>query len=459
MDLTRKLAEFASALTFDDIPEPIVTRLKLSLLDGIGVMAGAVAFLEEKGDRTLSRLLELDGEPGPAALIGMGRTASPRTAALVNGTLSEVLDFSDCVLTVRNHPGAPVIPGLLAAAGTRPTGGRELLTAMAAGYEVFTRVCQAIQPSHWYRGFQCTGTIGACGAAVAAARLGGADADEMAAALGIAGFMMPVSNGDNVFRGHSVKPVHGGAAAMAGYAAAMLARAGFRSGPLEGEPPRHHGPLAIVADAVDAAPALQGLGEDWRIAELAYKPYPIGLLNIGAVELGAALSRNGAVDPDAITRISIRTYRDAVHFVTKYTTVESGFIDCYLSLPYCLAAALIDGDFWLDQLEDARLRDPKVHELAARIEVVEDEAMTRRYPHEWPIALVIERRDGPPVEAAVDAVAWSPRRPPVWEGIVGKFDRLTGTVYGSERGARIAALVRDIERQPDVGELLDLARG
>src|SRR5262249_29180611 len=157
-----------------------------------------------------------------------------------NGTLSEVLDFSDCILTARNHPGATIIPALLAVAEERHTDGRSVIAAMMSAYEVHTRICHAIQPSHWYRGFQCTGTIGTAGAAVAAARVLGLDADGIADAMGISGFIMPVSNGDNVFRGHSVKPVHGGQGATCGVSAALMAASGFSAGPLEGEPPRYH---------------------------------------------------------------------------------------------------------------------------------------------------------------------------------------------------------------------------
>ena len=70
----------------------------------------------------------------------------------------------------------------------------------------------------------------------------------MAAALGISGFIIPVSNGDNVFKGHSIKPIHGGQPALCGISSAYLAKAGYKSGPLEGEPPRYHAPLFILGE-------------------------------------------------------------------------------------------------------------------------------------------------------------------------------------------------------------------
>jgi 2-methylcitrate dehydratase PrpD len=422
-------------------------------------MAGAVAFLRHQNDSILPRFLELSQARGTCALVGMDGAVPAYIAGLINGTLSEVLDFSDCVLLVRNHPGAPVVPAALAVANLRPTDGRGLLTAMAVAYEVFTRICQAIQPDHWYRGFQCTGTIGCCGAATAAAKLYGADAETMYGAIGVAGSMMPVSNGDNIFRGHSVKPLHAGAAAANGITAAMLALAGMRAGPLEGQPPRFHGPLPIVSDKVDTALALDGLGTNWRIEELAYKPFPIGLLNIGPVEICRKMAKRRRLRLDDVATIRVRTYKDAAHFVTKYTSTESDYIDCYLSLPYCVAVTLMDGDLWLEQLERERISDPEVHEIARKVVVEEDPAMTARYPNEWPVEIVVVLNDGSVLKDRVDAVMWSPRRPPTWDKLVEKFHRLVSDFLGTARTARIVEQVARIETLADTGELFSLIAG
>ena len=120
------------------------------------------------------------------------------------------------------------------------------LAAVVAGYEVACRLGMATQPAHWYSGFQATGTYNTCGAAAAAGRLLGFGIEDMVAALSIAGFVLPISNGDNIFKGHSAKPIHGGQSATSGVSAAYLAHAGYRAGPLEGEAPRYHAPLRIL---------------------------------------------------------------------------------------------------------------------------------------------------------------------------------------------------------------------
>jgi 2-methylcitrate dehydratase PrpD len=456
--LTRALADFAVSLDYARLPEAVRLRARMSLLDGLAIMLGAVAFARHTGDRRLENYIDLTGTPGPATAIGHGRRLPPLVAAFVNGTLSEVLDFSDCILTARNHPGATILPSVLALIENRTVSGQALVAAMMAAYEVHTRICHAIQPSHWWRGFQCTGTIGTCGAAVGAAHVLGLDAARMADALGASGFVMPVSNGDNVFRGHSIKPVHGGQAATAGLSAAFLAAAGFSAGPLEGEPPRHHAALRLLADAIDDERALADLGSDWRCLELAYKPYPIGLLNIGPVEICLDVYHNEKLHGDDIERIEVITYKEAAHFVGKFTTPESSYIDCYLSLPYCVAVSLYDGVLGVKQLEDERVRDPKVHDLARRVVLTEDPAMSARYPHEWPVAITFHTSRGSTFSRRVDAVRWSPRRPPAWDDLVAKFMGLAEPVIGRARAERTIDFVGTIDAAEDAAPLMALVR-
>lgn len=457
--MTRRLAEFAVKVNYDMLPETVRLRARMSLLDGLAIMIGAVGFARHTGDRLLENYMELAGMPGGATAIGYGRRLAPMLAAFVNGTSSEVLDFSDCILTARNHPGATILPAALALVEGRKVSGKTFITAMMTAYEVHTRIGHAIQPSHWFRGFQCTGTIGTSGAAVAAALLLGLDAKGMADALGASGFIMPVSNGDNVFRGHSIKPIHGGQGASAGLSAALLAAAGFSAGPLEGEPPRYHAALRLMSDGVvDEKRSIADMGTDWRCLELAYKPYPIGLLNIGPVELCIEMVLQDKVDADTIERIEVLTYKEAAHFVGKYTTTESSYIDCYLSLPYCIAVSLYDGMLGVEQLEAHRVRDPKVHDLARRTSFAEDPEMSKRYPHEWPVAITLHLRGGGRVSRRVDEVKWSPRRPPSWDELIEKFLPLAEPVIGKERSARTIEFVAGLDQAADMAPLMDLVR-
>ena len=186
------------------------------------------------------------------------------------------------------------------------------MAAVVAGYEVGCRLGKANQPAHWYAGFQITGTYNTCGAAASAGRLLGLDSEEMYAALGISGFIIPVSNGDNVFKGHSIKPIHGGQPAMCGISAAYLAQAGYQAGAARGRAaalPR----AALHPRQSGAGPGGGRPGHRRALAslEVGFKPYPVGLFNIGPVEACLAMLDEAPIDVGRIESVQIETYHDA----------------------------------------------------------------------------------------------------------------------------------------------------
>ena len=382
INVTQQLAELSAGLNHDALPEEVRYRTRLFVLDGISVMLGAVDFAKANQDRCLETYMDMMAPPGDCTVVGTGRTTTPMMAAFANGCMSEVLDCQDTNIDCRIHNGAAIIPAALGMGEVTDASGADVMAATVAGYEVGCRLAKANQPEHWYSGFQITGTYNTCGAAATAGRLLGFDAETMNAALGISGFIIPVSNGDNVFKGHSIKPIHGGQPALCGISSAYLAKAGYKSGPLEGEPPRYHAPLFILGQPnPDLEEAVRGIGSHWHSLEVGFKPYPVGLFNIGPVEVCLTMMKEAPIDVAAVESIKIETYHDARKFTgEKYTTTSSNFVDAHLSMPCSVALTLMDGEMTPRQLTAERLKDPAVHEFAARVKVIEVEAMNRMYP-------------------------------------------------------------------------------
>ena len=458
MSVTKQLAEFTAALDHDQLSEDVCARARLFVLDGLGIMLGAVAFARRDGDRCLENYLELAAPAGPVTVVGSGRTTTPMMAAFANGTLSEVLDCQDTNITARIHNGAAIVPATLAVGEDLGSPGRDVMAALVAGYEIGARLGLATQPDHWYSGFQITGTYNTCGAAASAGRLMGFGAEDMAAALGISGYIIPISNGDNVFKGHSIKPIHGGQPATSGISAAYLAQSGYRAGPLEGEPPRYHSPLHILGcDNPNLDEAVRGLGEVWNVLEVGFKPYPVGLFIIGPVEICLDLMAEAPIDPAAIDTVAVRTYHDAWNFTgEKYTTTDSNYVDAHLSMPYIVAVTLTDGKMTSAQLSRDRLSDPAVHALAARVTVVEVDEMNAMYPHEWPVEVEVRLKDGTARKRRIDQVKWSPRRPPPWDEVAEKFIAMGEPVIGAERAKQAIDFVAALDDAPSVAPLMKL---
>src|SRR5437764_12208147 len=224
-DLTRALAERASAVTYDSLPEPVRGLARQCVLDYYGVaLAGAD---DPLAAILLDELTEAGGAP-QAGVIGHKVRVPALSAALVNGAIGHALGYADGNLAMPGHPSVAILPGLLALAEERRSSGREVIAAFVAGYETACRVGMAMRPGHYGRGFHATGTVGAFGAAAACARLLGLDADATAQALGIAGTQ---AAGLKSQFGTMCKPFHAGKAAQNGLLAARLAARGFSSRP------------------------------------------------------------------------------------------------------------------------------------------------------------------------------------------------------------------------------------
>jgi 2-methylcitrate dehydratase PrpD len=192
LELTSRLAAFAAGLDPTSLPREVSERTKRLVLDLCGIALRARHDAESTpallaAVRRLG-LLRAEGLRGNgASVIGDADTWSPAAAALVNGTLAHSLDFDDTHARGSIHPSAPVVPAAFAAAEIDRASGADLLAGIVAGYEVLIRLSIALDPAaHYDRGFHPTATCGAFGAAAAAARVLGLDADGIACAFGIA---------------------------------------------------------------------------------------------------------------------------------------------------------------------------------------------------------------------------------------------------------------------------------
>ena len=361
-------------------------------------------------------------------------------------------------MSARVHSGSGTVPAVLAAAEWRHSTGEEMVRAMAVGYEVGARVGVAIQPSHWHEGFQATGTIGAIGAAAAVGSLLGFGPSQMANVLGVAGYILAISNGDGVFHGYTIKPVHGGMAAQAGIQAALLVESGYEAGPLEGLEPRKHGFMNIASEDVRPERLTEGLGSTWESSACSQKLYPVGLLIVGPVQVTLDLVNRHEISADQVESVLVTSYSETLHFVGRhYTTTKSTYVDAHLSLPYAVAVAIADAEYGWRQQSSGRIADPAVHDLASRVTVDVDESMDETYPDDWPVRVEITLKDGRKVADRLDKVTGCPNRPMTDAELCGKFVGNVEGVIGADRaeGARDTFMeLESLGSAPEIVELL-----
>ncbi len=225
LPVTQIIANFAAAPVDRSAAAEAAEVARLSLLDWIAI---AVAGRDEPVAKIVRDLVAGEGGTPEAAVIGHGADLPARAAALSNGATSHALDYDDTHFVYLGHPTVAVMPAALALAQKLGSSGPAFLDAALVGLETACRIGEWLGRGHYQHGFHQTATSGSFGAAVAAARLLGLDAERTCHALGIAATK---ASGLKSQFGTMGKPYHAGLAAANGVEAALLAQAGFVSRP------------------------------------------------------------------------------------------------------------------------------------------------------------------------------------------------------------------------------------
>jgi 2-methylcitrate dehydratase PrpD len=453
--VTDRLAGFCAGLALDSLPADVVERTKLCVLDSIGtIVAGATTDLGRGVFRAATRF----EATGAASVLGMAARTSPPAAALVNGTLSEVFELQDGWRFGNNHP-CVVIPAALAVGEWKGASGSDFLAAVVAGYEVTNRLAWAVHPRHLARGYLPTGTAGTCGSTATAGRLLGFDPQRMADALGVAGFLLPVSTAENLWVGYSAKPLHSGWAAKAGIEAALLAEEGFSGCPIEGSPQRGHGFLEITTGDVEFGRILDRLGEHFTVRDVYFKIFPACRHVHGTAQAALDIAQGERFAPEDIERVRVFTYELSASLLDRYTDAESSMIAAQFSIPYVAAAALADRALGTAQFADRRIHDETILALSRKIDVVADPAITAVYPQVTPTRVEVTLRDGRVLRSQVDMPKGDPRMPLDEATLMAKFEELAGMAWQADKVDRVRDAVMQIERFADMRDFVAVLEG
>ena len=391
-------------------------------------------------------LLDADGS-GTARLLPDGHPAAVRTAALINGAASHAGELDDIYRDGIYHPGSPTIAAALALAQHRDASGRDLLRAIAVGYEIGDRVALAVNPRH-YTYWHTTGTVGTLGAAAAAADLLGLDGPRFAHALATATTM--AAGLQQAFRSDAMsKPLHAGHAAEAGLLASLAAAHGYT------------GALDVLEGPVGFGVAMAG-SPDWSTA-LAQPERPLGITvatvknhsccghTFAAVDAGLELRARG-IRAEDIESVEVRTAITAARVagnVHPLTPFEAKF-----SVSYCVAAALVLGSVRLRAFQPAALGDPLLSAVERRVKVLPDAAMEKAFPGQRRAIVTVVDREGDRYQSVRDTRKGDPDDPLTDSELADKYDDLTGPVVGPDAADRLAtqlwrlaglASVRDLE--------------
>lgn len=455
MSLSRELARHAAALAVDTLPAEVVAEAKRRLLDFVA--ATAPAFDREAPARIATGYATRAGGAAEATVLTVGDRAPAPLAAFANGVAGSCLEIDDDHSARVGHVGTPTVPAALAAAELAGASGADLLAAVVAGYETYVRTARAVRPGALLsKGFQPSGTNGAFGAAAAAARALGLQAEQVAHALGLAGCQ---SAGliEGTADGAWSKRFNPGWAAHSGVSAALLADAGFTGAPriLEG---RHGWLHAYAGDAGDAGPVLDGLGERFEILGAVTKPYACSRYCHSAIDAALAL-RDAIGSPADVESVTVHTFAHGLPFVAEPAEVKAAprtVVDAQFSLPFAVAVAIVDGAALLAQFTPDSIARTAVRAIAARTTVVVDPELDALYPKQYPARVEVRLRGGRLLAREVRVPTGDPGNELDDARFTDRFTELAALAYPRSQVAEILHAVSTLDKLDDVRDLTRL---
>ena len=359
LGFTQRLARFASASTFGDLPPEVVDISKNMMIDAAAVgLAGAA---QPEGRALIAFVQEMRGN-GKCTIIWQGLRTTPVNAALANGTVVRLLDFDDEIAGRDTHPSSVVFPVVMALGEMNGDHGQEVLNAFALGCEVTSNLALSGRPSEeattanedrvWHR----EGVAATIGAAVAASRLLGLGQEQTENAIGMA------NEGAGGIHANSASPsaaLQYGRAAMNGITAALLAQRGFAdSGPRTEAPPIE-----------DEDGFFRRLANPYHVVQpgVTFKVYPCHSASHTSIEAVLQLTQQYRIEPGQIESVKVRL-DPSMSRALPFHHPQSAW-EAKRSLEYSVAAALLSGQPLLEQYTDNAVQSPEIEQMMRRVAV------------------------------------------------------------------------------------------
>ncbi len=451
--ITAKMARWAADLKFEHIGGNAVHEARRYLLDSLGCAFGGLR--QEDAEIALDVLEEIGGK-GNATIFGTGKKTDPVTASLANALMVRVMDYNDIYWQQDPSHPSDIIPAAIACGERAGGNGKDLVVGIVLGHEFEMRFCEAAFPGIRERGWHHA-TLTAFVSPIVAGRMLGLDWEKIQHAIGISASrhstLGAVTAGKLTMMKNTVDPM----ATQSGVMAALLAEKGY-TGPehvVDGKEGLTHcfGPewkLDILTD---------GLGDSWRIEKCGMKAFPTEALTHAPISATLDIVIENDLAPDQIEKVHIRSLARAADILadpSKYDPRSKETADH--SLPYVIAAAIVDRQVTPAQFEQERIMDDKIREQLNKVEVVADPEIEAVFPELQRVEVLVKTTDGREFANQLDYPKGDPRNPLTDAEIEDKFDALSSPVLSDDARKRLKDAVWGLEKIGSITELMDLCK-
>jgi 2-methylcitrate dehydratase PrpD len=455
---TEALAEFTLDQNFEALPQSVVAKAKLLILDGLGLALAAAR--EDFAARTLRALCAL-GQSPDATVIGVQEKVPVASAPLLNGMLIHAFDFDDTHHPLVIHNTSVVMPAALASAEWLGLSGKDFITACAIGFEVSLRVARGprVHAIHG-RGYHPTAVCGVFGAAAAAGRLMGLTHQQLTNAFGLAG-SQGSGNMEWQSDGSWSKRFQPGWAAHGALVGALLAREGFTAPRTALEGSKGFYATHVGQENFDVTAALDGMGNDWELNRAEFKPYPCAGALQATVRACVNLHNRYHLDGDDIVEVECRLRmgdRPAQQGGEQIFAEQApqGEYGAHFSTPYLAAVALLKGRLALADFDAEALNDRAVLNLSSKIRREDDPHSGR--PKYASGHVFVRTRDGKVYEERQHIHPGHVENPLSAVEVAEKYRYNALRMVSREKAEALMKQTMSIERMPNVRELTEQLR-
>lgn len=449
--ISHLISEFAVNLKYEDLPQNVVSHVKRFLLDSVGCAFGG---WDTEDVRIQHELHKEMGGAGESTVLVSGVKLPMNHTTLLNSLLIRALDYNDIYWEEDPSHPSDLIPAALTPAEVFNKSGKDVITAIVLAYEFEQRMCEFAHPGirerKWHHA-TLTGFV----SPIVAGKILDLNEEQMVNAIGISGShtctLGAVTAGKLTNMKNSVDPM----ATQAGVIAAQLAKRGY-SGPehvIDGK----EGLVDTFGPEFELNLLSDDLGKDWRILRCSMKAYAAEALTHSPITAVQKLIKDNHLKPGEITEILVKTVARAADILSdpsKYQPTSKETADH--SLPYCLAAVVVDGMVTPAQFKDQKLKDPQIWELLPKIKVVAKPEFEKLFPRLKATEVIISTTHGNKHRLRIDYPKGDYRDPMSDEELLYKFDSMVLDKVGKNQRDRMVEAIMNLEKIANIKDFMNI---
>ena len=438
--ISQKISEFAVGLKYSDLPEKVVHEVKRYLYDSIGCAYGGY---HTKDVNILRDIYKEMGGTGQATVFAFGDRIPAVNATLVNSLMIRALDFND--IYWKEDPSHPsdIIPAALSVGELVDADMKEVIVGIVLAYEFEQRLCEFAVPGVRERKWHHA-TLTQFVSPIVAGKLLGLNVEQMTNAIGINGchnhtIGCPTA-GQLTMMKNTVDPM----AVQTGVFAALMAQKGYSgtTAVFEGK----EGFKDVFGPDWDDNKLLGDLGKNFKIMECGMKAFPTEALTHTHLSALLKVIRDNDIKHDEVQEVIVTTIARACDILFdphKYRPESRETADH--SLPYCLAAAIVDRQITTQTFSDEKLKDERIWGVIDKIKGEASQEFEKMFPAKQPSKVVVKTTAGKEYSEYLEYPKGDPREPMTMDDLEAKFNGLSAKLLNSDRQKKLKEAIFSCE--------------